>query len=105
LIEIGLLVLEKKIFKIFKECLLFRYYLALGKGVIVFHLYNSESPLPKDALCQVWLKLAWWFWRRRFLNDPTLFWDFCDYLPFKTDLTLDLYNFEFPLPKDDLCQV
>jgi hypothetical protein len=30
---------------------------------------------------------------------------FCDYLPFKKDLALDLYNFEFPLPKDDLYQV
>jgi hypothetical protein len=30
---------------------------------------------------------------------------FCDYLPFENDLTLDLYNFEFPLPKDDLYQV
>ena len=24
---------------------------------------------PKDALCRVWLKLAQWFWRRRFLKD------------------------------------
>ena len=30
---------------------------------------------------------------------------FCDYLPFEKDLALDLYNFEFPLPKDDLYQV
>ena len=27
-----------------------------------------ESLLPKDALCQVWLKLADQFWRRRFLK-------------------------------------
>jgi hypothetical protein len=27
-------------------------------------LYNSESSLPKDDLCQLWLKLAQWFWRR-----------------------------------------
>ena len=27
-----------------------------------------ESTSPKDALCQVWLKLAQWFWRKRFLN-------------------------------------
>jgi hypothetical protein len=47
--------------------------------------------------------LAQWFWRKRFLNDPTLFLDFCDYLPFEKDLALDLYNFKFPLPKDDLC--
>jgi hypothetical protein len=43
--------------------------------------------------------------RRRFLNDPTPFLHFCDYLPFDKDLALDLYNFEFPLPKDDLYQV
>ena len=24
-----------------------------------------DSPLPKVALCQVWLNLAQWFWRRR----------------------------------------
>ena len=28
------------------------------------HLNKLESPSPKDALCQVWLKLAQWFWRR-----------------------------------------
>ena len=33
---------------------------------MVLHLKKLESPLPKDALCQVWLKLAQWFWRRRF---------------------------------------
>ena len=33
--------------------------------VIVLHLTKLESPSPKDALCQDWLKLAQWFWRRR----------------------------------------
>ena len=33
--------------------------------VINFHLTKLESPSPKDALCQVWLKLAQWFWKRR----------------------------------------
>ena len=37
--------------------------------VIISHLAlllnKLESPSPKDALCQVWLKLAQWFWRRR----------------------------------------
>ena len=37
--------------------LLFRNYLPLEKGVAL-HLDKTESPLPKDALCQVWLKLA-----------------------------------------------
>ena len=31
----------------------------------VLHLKKLESPSPKDALCQVWLKLAQWFWRRK----------------------------------------
>jgi hypothetical protein len=48
--------------------------------------------------------LAKWF-VRRFLNDPTPFLHFSDYLPFEKDLALDLCNFEFPLPKDDLYQV
>jgi hypothetical protein len=34
--------------------------------------------------------LAQWFWRRRFLKDPTLFLHFCDYLPFEEDLALCL---------------
>ena len=29
--------------------------------------YNN-IPSPKTALCQVWLKLAMWFWRIRFFN-------------------------------------
>jgi hypothetical protein len=64
LIEIGLLVLEKKIFKkFFSIFLLFCYYLPLEMGNPL-HLNNLESPPPKDDLCQVWLKLAQWFWRR-----------------------------------------
>ena len=32
---------------------------------IVLHLNKLESPSSKGALCQVLLKLAQWFWRRR----------------------------------------
>ena len=46
---------------------LFRNYLSLDKGVAL-DLNKFESPLPKNVLCQVWLKLAQWFCRRRFLN-------------------------------------
>ena len=28
------------------------------------HLNKLESPSPKDALSQVWLKLNQWFWRK-----------------------------------------
>jgi hypothetical protein len=58
LMEIGLLVLEK-ILKNF-QCI-FTLFLEKGNPL---HLNNLESP-PKDDLCQVWLKLALWFWRSR----------------------------------------
>jgi hypothetical protein len=54
---------EEDFKKNFSKFLLFCYYLPLGKGVVL-HLYNSESSLPKDDLCQLWLKLAQQFWRR-----------------------------------------
>jgi hypothetical protein len=41
-------------------CLLFRYYLPLGKGVDL-HMNNCESPSRKDDLCQ---HLVQQFWRR-----------------------------------------
>ena len=63
LVEIGPVVLEKNI-NIFNIILHFRSYLPLEKGVAI-HLNKLESPPPKAALCQVWLKLIQWFWRRR----------------------------------------
>ena len=39
-----------------------QYLLFLGVGL---HLNKLQSPLPKDALCQVYLKLALWLWKRR----------------------------------------
>jgi hypothetical protein len=66
----------------------------LEKSYLV-HLKKLESPFPKDDLCQVWLKLAQWFWRLRFLNDPTLFLLFSDYLPLEEDLALSLNKLKF----------
>ena len=40
-------------------------YLLLEKGGVALYLNKLESPSSKNALCQVWLKLARWFWRRR----------------------------------------
>ena len=59
--EIGPVVLEKKIFK-FRQCFfsLFRNYLPLEKGMAL-NLKKLESTLPKNALCQVWWKLAQWW--------------------------------------------
>ena len=53
---------------------------------------NFESTLPKDALCQVWLKLAQWYWRRRFLNFINIFSLFCNYLPFEKNIALHWTN-------------
>ena len=64
LVEIGLVVLEKKIFLKFVNVFLqLRDNLPLEKGRVL-HLNKFEFPLPKNAFCQVWLKLAHWFWRR-----------------------------------------
>jgi hypothetical protein len=54
-------------------------------------LNKLESPSPKDNLCQVWLKLAQRFCRRRFLNDPFPFLHFCDYVPFGNRIIFVLY--------------
>ena len=52
------------------------------KGVWPFICTNlNESPSPKNAMCQVWLKLAQWFWRR-FLNFVNVFLLFQYYFPF-----------------------
>ena len=66
LVEVGPVVIEKKIFFNFVNVfLLFRnyIYISLGKGR-AFHFNKLEYPSPKDDLCQVWLKLAQWFRRR-----------------------------------------
>ena len=44
------------------------------------HLNKFESLLTKDTLCQVLMKLAQWFWRRRFLKNINVFSQFGNYL-------------------------
>ena len=83
---------------------LFRIYLPLEKGGAL-HFQKLEFPLPKDALCQVWLKLAQWFWRRRFLNFIIYFSLFRNYHPPEKGTALHLNKLESPSPKDALCQV
>jgi hypothetical protein len=56
---------RRRLSKLFSVFLLFCYNLPLGKG-IPLHLNKFESPSPKTDLCQLWLKLAqWFFWRSR----------------------------------------
>ena len=65
LVEIGLTVLDEKFLKFRQVFLLFRSNLPL-ELVEALHLHKLECPLPKDTLCQVRLKVAQWFWRRKF---------------------------------------
>ena len=64
LVEIGPVVLGKKIYILVKVFLLFGNYLPIEKGGAL-PLNKLDSSLPMIAFCQVWLKLAQWFWRRR----------------------------------------
>jgi hypothetical protein len=54
---------RRRFLKIVSVFLLFCDYLPLEKSNPL-QFNNLESPSPKDHLCQVWLKLAQWFWRR-----------------------------------------
>ena len=104
LVEIGQLVLEKKtFFNFINVYLLFRNYVPLEKGGAL-HLNKFDSSSPKDALCQVLLNLALWFWRR-FLNFVNVFLLFRNYLPLEKGGVLHLNKLESPSPKDTLCQV
>ena len=82
----------------------FHNYLPLGK-YWALRLNKLESPSPNDALCQVWLKLAQWFWRRRFLNYVNVFSLFHNYLPLEKGGALHLNKLESPSTKIALCQV
>ena len=94
---------RKRFFKFVNVFLQFRNYLPLESGGAL-HLNKFESPLPKDDLCQVWLKMAQWFWRRRFLIFVNVFSQLCNYLPLEKAGALHLNKLESPSPKDALCQ-
>ena len=69
------------------------------------HLNKLESPSSKYALCQLWLKLAQFLRKRRFLNFVNVFSLFRNYLPFEKGRAIHLNKFESPSPKDALCEV
>ena len=62
-------------------------------------------PIIHGCLCQVWLKLAQWFWRRGFFNFVNVFSLFRNYLPLEKGGVLHLNKLESPSPKDALCKV
>ena len=60
--------------------------------IIISPWKKAESQSPKDDLCQVWLKLPHWFWRRRFLNFINIFLLFHHYLPLVKCVALHWYK-------------
>ena len=74
--------------------LLFGNYLPLEKDGALY-LYKHGTSSPKNAYCQVWLKLAMWF-RRRYFNSVNVFLQFGNYPPMGKDGTLHLTKLEPP---------
>ena len=73
--------------------------------VVTLHFIIFEPPLPKDTLCQVWLKLVMWFLSRRFLKVVNVI-SLCGYyLPLEKCMALKFNKLEFSLPKNILCHV
>ena len=70
---------------------------------MVLHLNKIESHSPKDALYQVCLKLAKWFWRRGFFNFVNVFSVFHNYLPLEKCVADHSNKLESPSPKNVLC--
>jgi hypothetical protein len=72
---------------------------------LALYLNKVKLPSSKDNLYHIWLNLACWFWRRRFLKICSVVLLFRYYLPLEKGYPLPLNNLKFPTPKDDLCQV
>ena len=104
MVEIGPVVLEKRFFNFVNIFLLFGNYPPLKKGGTL-HLNKFESTSPKDVLCQVWLKMSQWFWRRRFFISSMYFRYLVIFSPWKKSGALHLNILEFSSPKNVLCQV
>jgi hypothetical protein len=81
LIKIGPVVLEK-IFKWPHLIITFLWLSPLRRGPGPY-LNKHEFPSPKDNVYQVWLNLACWFWRRRFLKIFSVFFSFAIISPWR----------------------
>ena len=105
LVKIGPVNLEKKMFLNFDNVLnflIFRKYHLLEKGWVL-HLNKLVSPSPKDALCQIYLKLVQWFLINFFFVKVCLL--YLNHLPMEKGWALHFIKLESPLPKDALFKV
>ena len=87
---------RRRFLKIFREFLHFCYYLSLEMADH-HQLYNFKSPSPKDVSCQVWLKLAQWFLKRRFLSIFWYIFTFSLLSPFENDRSSSFVQFWIPI--------
>ena len=104
LVEIAQWFRRGRFFNFINVFLLFHNYLPLEKGRALY-LNKLESPSPKKALCQVWLKLALWFLRRRFLNFINVFPSYIIISPWKRSGPFIWKKLESPSPRNALFQV
>ena len=94
MVEIGPVVLDKKIFK-FRQCIdAISKLSSFGKG---------QTWIPTSQGC--WFKLAQWFLERRFFKIVNAFSQFPNYLPLEKGGDLHLNKLESPSTKNALCQV
>ena len=76
----------------------------LGKGGTV-HLNKLEFTSSKNDLCQVRLKFAQWFWRRRILDFVIAISQFRNFLPLEKGGPFIWTNLTSLNSKDDLCSI
>jgi hypothetical protein len=100
----GFIVLQNKTLNDPTLFLHFCDYLPFEEGLALY-LKKFEFTSPKDNLYQVWLILACWFWKRRFLKIFSVFSLFCYYLSLERGYPLPLNKLESLSLNDDLCQV
>ena len=91
LVKICPLVLEKVLLYFANVFSLFLNYIPWKRWAL--DLNKLEFPLPKDDLCQIWLKLAQWFYRR-FFKFVNLFTLLSNYLPLEVYVG---HNFDWNL--------
>ena len=101
LVEISAVVL-KKIFKC-GQCIFAIWKLSPFEKGCGPSFEQTLIPFTQESfeLCQIWLKLAQWFWRR-YLNFINVFSLFHKYLPLEKGVTLHLNKLESKLPKNAL---
>ena len=93
LVEFNPVVLEKNMFKILSMYFSYLVIISLGKG----HgpsFTKLASPSSMNTLFHVWLTLAYWFLRRRFLNFINVFSLFAYCIPLEKSVVRHLSNID-----------